>query len=147
MAIDDAVWNEDDGDRSIKGVGFYQAKGRFKLDQDKLYLDTCSSYNQMCTEKYLEGVSDNSKYYLVTESCNSGMTVSKKKGWYKRFHMWLNPDGIANLLSIGFLEVLGYTIEYKTGGDWIVTTPTGKKLSSSAKVEVYYRSFVPNQDG
>jgi len=38
---------------------------------------------------------------------------------------------------VRLLEVLGYTIEYKTGGDWIVSTPTGEKLSSSAKVEVY----------
>ena len=89
-------------------------------------LDTCSSYNQMCTEKYLEGVSD-SKYSL-TGSCNSGMTVSEKKGWYKGFHMWLNPNGSANLLSVGLLEALGYTIKYKTGGDWIVTTPTGEKI-------------------
>ena len=56
------------------------------------------------------------------------MTVSKKKGWYKGFHMWLNPDGIANLLSAGLLEAEGYKIEYKTGGDWIVTTPTGEKI-------------------
>ena len=125
-AVEDAVGNEDDGDRSIEGVSFYQAKGLFKLDQDKLYLDTCSSYNQMCTDKYLEGVSD-SKYSL-TGSCNSGMTVSKKKGWYKGFHMWLNPDGIANLLFAGLLEAEGYKIEYKTGGDWIVTTPTGETI-------------------
>jgi hypothetical protein len=107
--MEDAIGNEDGGDRSIEGVGFLQAKGRFKLDQDKLYLDTCSSYNQMCTEKYLEGVSD-SKYSL-SASCNSGMTVSKKKGRYKGFHVWLNPDSIANLLSAGLLEAEGYTIE------------------------------------
>jgi len=55
MAIEDAVGNEDDGDRSIEGASFLQAKGRFKLDQDKLYLDTCSSYNQMCTENTSRG--------------------------------------------------------------------------------------------
>ena len=40
--------------------------------------------------------------------------MSKKKGWYKGFHMWLNPDGIANLLSAGLLEAEGHMIEYKT---------------------------------
>jgi hypothetical protein len=86
-------------------VGFLQAKGRYKLDKNKLYLDTCSSYNQMCTEKHLDYVCD-SKYSL-TGSCNSRITVSKKKGWYKGFHMWLNPNGIANLLSVGLLEAEG----------------------------------------
>ena len=98
---------------------------------------TLSCFSVVCMTSGQEGVSD-SKYYL-TGSCNSRMAVFKKKGWYKRFHMWLNLDGIVNLLFVGLLEVLGYTIEYKTGGDWIVTTPTGEILSSSAsaKVEVY----------
>jgi hypothetical protein len=31
MAIEDIVGNKDDDDRSIKGVGFLQAKGRYNL--------------------------------------------------------------------------------------------------------------------
>jgi hypothetical protein len=94
----------------------------------------------MCTEKHLDDVCD-SKYSL-TGSCNSGITVSKKKGWYNGFHMWLNPNGIANLVSVGLLEAEGYTIEYKTGGDWTVTTPTGEVIIFQHEDEgVNYRAF------
>ena len=41
---------------------------------------------------------------------------------------WLNEKGIANLLSIPQLEKDGYTIDYNTKCDWVVTTPTGKCL-------------------
>ena len=49
-AIEDSVGNEDDDDKSIECVSFLQANGRVKLDEDKIYLNTCSSYNQMCTD-------------------------------------------------------------------------------------------------
>jgi len=55
--------------------------------------------------------------------------------------MWLNPDGIANLLSAGLLEAEGYTIEYKTGGDWTVTTPTGKKIVFQCESEGVLQGF------
>jgi hypothetical protein len=44
-AFEESVGNGDDDDKCIEGVGFLQAKGRVKLDEDKIYLDTCSSYN------------------------------------------------------------------------------------------------------
>lgn len=37
-AIEDSVGNEDDDDKSIKGVGFLQANGRVKLDDLHRYL-------------------------------------------------------------------------------------------------------------
>ena len=55
--------------------------------------------------------------------------------------MWLNPDGIANLLSAGLLEAEGYTIEYKTGGDWTVTAPTGEKIVFQRESEGVLQGF------
>ena len=138
-AIEDGVGNGDDDDKSIEGVGFLQANGRAKLDEDKIYLDTCSSYNQMFTRKHLSNVSDSE--YSLTGSCNAGTTVSKKKGWYKGFHMWLNENGIANLLSVGLLEAEGYKIEYKTGGDWTVTTPNGEVIIFQRESEGVLQGF------
>ena len=42
--------------------------------------------------------------------------------------MWLNERGIANLLSIFMLEDEGYIVSTHTKGDWVITTPKGKKL-------------------
>ena len=42
--------------------------------------------------------------------------------------MWLNRNGIGNLLSIPQLEEDGYIVDYNTKWDWVVTTPQGKKI-------------------
>ena len=42
--------------------------------------------------------------------------------------MWLNERGIANLLSIPMIEDASYIVSTHTKGDWIVTTPKGKKI-------------------
>ena len=41
-------------------------------------------------------------------NCNAGTVTLKKKGWYKIFQVWLNEQGIVNLLSIPMLEEAGY---------------------------------------
>ncbi len=42
--------------------------------------------------------------------------------------MWLNRDGIANLLFIPQLEEDGYKIDYNTNHEWVATTPQGNKI-------------------
>ena len=42
--------------------------------------------------------------------------------------MWLNKNGIANLLSIPKLEQDGFVIDYNTKRNWTVTTPQGKEI-------------------
>ena len=51
-----------------------------------------------------------------------------KRGIYGLWSLCLNEKGIANILSIPQLEKDGYTIDYNTKRDWVVTTPTGKYL-------------------
>ncbi len=41
--------------------------------------------------------------------------------------MWLNQDGIANLLSIPQLEEDGFSID-KTNIKWVVITPKGERI-------------------
>ena len=40
----------------------------------------------------------------------------------------MNRQGIANLLSIPQLEEDGYVIDYNTNRDWVVITPSGKRI-------------------
>ena len=42
--------------------------------------------------------------------------------------MWVNEQGMANLLSIPCLEADGYNILYDMKKEWIVTTPEGTRI-------------------
>ena len=59
---------------------------------------------------------------------NLGVSTSNEKGFYGLWNFWLNDQGIANLLSDPQLEKDGYTMDYNTKRDWVVTTPEGKCL-------------------
>eukprot|EP00957_Ditylum_brightwellii_P042554 3222072-Ditylum_brightwellii.AAC.1 len=63
---------------------------------------------------------------VLPGNCNAGVSTSKEKGAYRLWSFWLNEKGIANLLSIPQLEKDGYTINYNTKRNWVVTTPSGK---------------------
>ena len=43
--------------------------------------------------------------------------------------MWLNENGIANLISIPNLEAYGYVVRTDTKGEWQVVTPKGETIS------------------
>ena len=57
----------------------------------------------------------------MTGRCNAGTTVTKMKGKYGDFQVWLNKKGI--------LEASGYIISNHTHKDWVVTTPEGKYIT------------------
>ena len=60
-------------------------------------------------------------------SCNVVTVTTNTRGWYSKFKLWLNERSIANLLSIPMLEDAGYIVSTHAKGDWVVTTPKGKK--------------------
>ena len=39
----------------------------------------------------------------LVRNYNAGVTSSAQKGYYGKFHIWINKNGMANLLSIPFL--------------------------------------------
>ena len=55
--------------------------------------------------------------------CNAGITTTSKQGWYGKFHVWLNENGIANLISIPMLEASGYVVSSHTLKQLEVITP------------------------
>ena len=72
-------------------------------------------------------------------SCNAGTVSTNTKGWYGDFEVWLNKKGIVNSLSIHMLEAAGYLVSTHTYGDWVVTSPKGKKMVFKRDTGVYNR--------
>jgi hypothetical protein len=61
------------------------------------------------------------KHYSFTSSTSQGTLT-------KRFPVWINPTGIANLLFIPVLEATGYKVRYSSGSEWILATPKGEEV-------------------
>lgn len=100
---------------------------RDTLDPWKLYLDSCATYHCAFVEWLLKNVRVVDT--ILKGNCNAGVTTSNEKGTFGgQFDLWLNRNGIANLLSIPQLEEDGYVINYSTHGEWVVTTPQGKEI-------------------
>ena len=60
--------------------------------------------------------------------CNASTTYYKRKGWWQGFHMWLVDFGITNLLSVPQLKSDGFTINYNTKREWVVTAPQVEEI-------------------
>ena len=82
---------------------------RHTMDPNKLYLDSCATYNSMFIDWALGNISP-SKVHLKGH-CNAGVLTCTHQGYYGPFKMWLNNQGIVNLLSIPQLEEDGYKVE------------------------------------
>ena len=67
----------------------------------------------------------------MTGSCNTGTTKITKRGFYGDLQVWLNEQGVANLISIPMLEKDGYSVSKTTNGEWKVVTPGGILFASS----------------
>jgi len=117
---------------ALTGVGFLTPgeastkTKRLKLSPTKLFLDSCATYHSGYVDWLMKNVHVVENY--LKGHCNAGVTVCKEQGYLGVFKMWLNRNGIANLLSIPQLEEDGYVIDYNTKRDWTVTTPQGKRI-------------------
>ena len=65
----------------------------------------------------------------MTGRCKAGTTVTKMKGTYGDFKMWINKKGITNFIYIPMLEANGYIVLTHTHADWVMTTPEGKDIT------------------
>ena len=79
-----------------------------KLDEKRVCLDICSSFRQFFTKNYLHDFKTN--MMLLKRDYNAITTYSKRKDWWKGFHVWLLESGIANLISVLHIKADGFTI-------------------------------------
>ena len=106
----------------LNGVSCLAAQRSDALPWWKLYLDSCASYHTVIDESIV--TSTPSRIGTARKLYNASFTSSTSQGTLtKRFPVWINPTGIANLLSIPILEA----VSYSSGSKWIVTTPEGEE--------------------
>ena len=70
-------------------------------------------------------------------SCNAGTVTTNTRGRYGKLKVWLNERGIANLFYVPILENTGYIVSTHIKGDWVITTPKGKKTVFKRDTGVY----------
>ena len=85
---------------------------QYKIDENRVYLDSSSSFHQIFTKKHLRDVK--TTITRLKGYCNAITTYSKRKGWSQGFHMWLVESGIVNLLSVTQFEANSFIIDYNT---------------------------------
>ena len=92
----------------------------------KCYLDSCASYHTFFSEEFLTDIKESDT--TMTGRCNAVTKVTKMKGTYGDFQVWLNRKGIENLISVSMMGESGYIVSTHTHAYWVVTTPEGKDI-------------------
>lgn len=98
------------------------------LRPNYLYLDTCTTNNQVVNPAYLTDIHKaESALYL---HMYAGTSVSKQQGYLGEHLFWLDPCGIANVVSLRSLEAK-HKVTYDSalhGGAFIVHTDSGQVI-------------------
>ena len=74
---------------------------RFTLLWWKMFLDSCATYHTVLLTWFLNNA-ENSDTTLVRKF-NARVSSYSLKGYYGKFHMWINKNRMANFLSIYWL--------------------------------------------
>ncbi len=82
-----------------------------KLDETHLYLDTCATFSQVISEAHLSDVQRSQTGLLAY--CNTCTTIMHMFKFLGKIKVWVNPEGLANILSFHELEQL-HQIKYDT---------------------------------
>ena len=91
-----------------------------------MYLDSCASYHTFFVKGFLMNIYEGTG--AMNGNCNAGTTRIIKQGYYSKLRVWLNENGISNLISIPKLEVDSYVVRTDTKGEWQVVIPEGETI-------------------
>ena len=91
------------GRHGIEVTAYVNGKGsKCTLCWWKCYLDSCVLNHIFFSEEFLTDIEESNA--KMTSRHNSRTKVTKMKGTYYYFQVWLNKKGIANLISIPMME-------------------------------------------
>eukprot|EP00956_Cyclotella_meneghiniana_P035517 scaffold115573_cov38-Cyclotella_meneghiniana.AAC.1 len=127
LSIASAEYDESD---VIEGLGFLESSGlsdRVTCGRNKLFLDSCATHNIMFASEYLQGVGHAG--VALRQNCNAGSKMATQQGRWRDYEFYLNPTGIANLLSWPTVIKEGGQVRYTANKTWEVFTPSGFVLT------------------
>ena len=101
---------------------FYQKNKFVETAADVMFVSGVAFF----VREFLKNIEEDGT--MMDGNCNAWSVLPKKKGWYKNFQVWLNEQGIVNLLSIPMLEEAGYEVTTHTDDEWKVITPWGEVI-------------------
>ena len=85
------------------------------LPLSRIYINSCLSYNQIVNSACLKNVHKAST--VLRGNCNAGLSVTTKKGSLGHLlEFWVVEHGIANLLSVEWLEAHGFQVNKDMNG-------------------------------
>jgi hypothetical protein len=99
---------------------------RSTLEWWKCYIDSYALYHTFFATHFKTGVSVGGKN--MSGRCNSGVANTGTRGWAGILRVWLNKNGIANLISIHMLEADSCEVSTKTKGKRVIHTPAGEEI-------------------
>ncbi len=80
---------------------FHQAGSKI-LDKNHVYVDSCSTFHQLANANLVQDIKTTKDG--LTGHCNAGTTNTNKTGKFGSLDIWVNTEGIANILSLDKLE-------------------------------------------
>ena len=116
------------GDSSIMHVGdtILAAVVEAEIDENWCLIDNHLTCNVFINKKYLSNIRDATGGQYLRVHCNAGVTHTNKTGDLPGYsdHVWYNPKGIANILSIGKVQK-DHSVTYNSqdGHDFVVHSP------------------------
>ena len=112
------------------------------LSEYNLYLDSCATYNYTFIKIFLDCIG--AAHEIMHWHYNAGTTITNQEGWYGGWKIYLNEQGIGNLMSIPWLEREGYRTVYDTLKEWLVYDPDGIEIKFQRDLGLYDRMPYPN---
>ena len=77
-------------------------KTKYSLDEDRGYLDGCSTVTAFKNAKHLKNIHKSDDHLKV--NCNAGAVIADEIGSFGGLQVWYMPEGIANIFSMPELE-------------------------------------------
>lgn len=100
------------------------ALAQLQSQEDKIYLDSCTTSSTFTSEKHLTDVVSEKKGLAIR--CNAGTVKTNRRGNFGGLKVWSMGEGIANVLSLGELSKL-YRVTFDSDeGYFVVHTKHGE---------------------
>ena len=121
-----------------------------RIDENWCLLENQSTCNTFTNKKYLSNIRDTLYGKYLRVHCNAGVTHTNKIGDLPGYYypVWYNPKGIANILSLGLVQ-MNHPVTYNIldGNKFVIHSPQRPtfKMSKAGLFCHYMRNLLNNK--